>query len=306
MALDSLHLMQVFVCVAETRSFTAAARQLGISTSGVSKAIGRLEEHLAARLLVRTTRTVRLSEEGIAFLETCRQILTQVEEAETRFVRRIAAPRGRIRIQSPMGFGRFVLLPLLRAFAARYPELSLDIDLSEREVDLARDGIDVAVRVGRLASGQAVARRVGLMNFVAVASPAYLSTHGEPRTPADLARHRCLGYYLPQKGGFREWAFVEEGAGYALAPSGQINMNSAELLAESAAAGEGIACVASFVAFEAIKAGRLRVILREHTAPGSTISLLYLERRYKTPRVRVLVDWLAERIRADHWWEAVV
>ncbi len=305
MALDSLHSIVVFVRVAEARSFTLAARRLGISQSGVSRAVSRLEQKLGVRLVARTTRSVRLTEEGAALLASCRHVLAEVEDAEALIGRRLARPAGRLRLQMPIGFGRCVVAPLLTELRARYPDLVFDIELSDRAADLVEEGLDAVIRIGELTDSRLIARKLCDIRYVTVASPAYLARHGEPRTPQDLADHACLAYFVPFSGSYRDWDFSAGKRRLSVPVAGTFNVNNAQMLLDAAIAGAGITAVASFIAFDAVKAGQLELVLRDHAPPGASVSLVYAERRYQSPRVRVLVDFLTQRIAADPWWEAL-
>ncbi|MEP9379073.1 LysR family transcriptional regulator [Aquabacter sp. CN5-332] len=303
MALDSIHLMLVFARVAEAESFTLAARRLEISPSAASKAVARLEEKLGVPLVLRTTRSLRLTEEGEALLETCRHILSEIEEVEAKLTRERTVPRGRVRIQSSVAFGRLVLVPLLFELNRRHPELTIDVDLSDRIVNLTEEGIDLAFRLGELADSGLAARKLGHMQFVTVASPAYLERHGVPKVPADLAAHRCLGYFLPDIRRYRDWQFT--GTGTRESPSAHLNINNAQVLVDAAIDGQGIVSVASLVAFDAVRSGLLRLVLADHVTQGPAISMLYPSRRYRSPRVSALVDFLVARIPKDSRWQTL-
>src|SRR5450631_938367 len=218
--LDDFAAISAFVRVAETLSFKLAASQLGMSGPAVSKTIARLERDLGGKLFHRTTRHVSLTDDGRAFLERCRRILEDVREAEELFTSRRLIPRGRLRVQMPLGFGRHVVLAKLPAFLAHYPQLAVDVDLSDRIVDFAEEGIDVAVRLGEVADSRVIVRRIYDIRFATCASPAYLKRHGTPRTPQDLVRHQCLPYWTPQLNRHREWPFADAGKRFALAVSG--------------------------------------------------------------------------------------
>ncbi|HTP95399.1 MAG TPA: LysR family transcriptional regulator [Burkholderiales bacterium] len=305
MASDRIQGIAVFVRVAEARSFTDAARRLGMSPSGASKAITRLEDRLGVRLVHRTTRSVSLTDDGAAFFERCRQLLGELEDAETAVTRRRSKPSGRLRIQMPEGFGRLVIVPLLARFVDANPELVVDAELSDRVADLADEGLDAAVRIGELGDARLIARRLCDLRFVTVASPDYLARHGAPRTPDDLAHHRCLAYYLPHTHRYREWEFVAGGERFSRPLSGPLNVNNAQALLDAATAGAGIANVATFIAHEAIRAGRLRVVLREYVPAGPPVWVVYLERRHLSPRVQALVAFLTAQIPPSPPWDAV-
>lgn len=298
MAGDSLQGISVFVRVAETRSFTGAARKLGMSTSGASKAIARLEERLGVRLVQRTTRSVGLTEDGQAFYERCRHILGELEEAEVAVTRTRAKPQGRLRVHMPVAFGEHVFAPLTATFAQMHPELVLDLELSDRAPDLAEEGFDAAIRIGDLRDSRLIARRLCDLRFVTFASPEYLRRYGEPLTPDDLDRHRCLLFYVPHTHRYRSWNFASDGAPFVKTPAATLNFNNAYALVRAAVAGAGIANVSEYIAADAIRAGALRRLLREYEAPGPTVWLVYLERRHLSPRVQALAAFLAEHMPA--------
>jgi len=304
--MDKLTALAAFVRVAETRSFTAAAQRLGMTASGVSRAIARLEERLGVRLVNRTTRSVSLTDDGTGFLDRCRQILAEMDDAEGALTRASLSPRGRLRIQAPPGFGRRILLPALAEFLARHPDLTVDMELSHRVVDLAEESIDAAVGIDPLGDSRMIARKLCDTTFVACASPEYLSRHGEPRTPADLAQHRCLNYVFPHTGRYREWEFEEAGARAARAPPGRLNINDVEALLEAAVAGLGIIHLSTFLAAEAVQSGRLRLVLREYATLGPTLSVVYLQSRHLSPRVRAFVDFLGEIVPPRPAWDRIL
>ncbi len=306
MGSDSIQGISVFVRVTEAKSFTEAARRLGISPSGASKAITRLEDRLGVRLVHRTTRSVSLTDDGTAFYERCRQILAELEDAETALTRRRIKPRGRLRVQMPVGFGWRIVVPLLAQFVELNPELVVDAELSDRVPDLADEGLDAVIRIGDLGDTRLIARRLCDLRFVTVASPDYLRRYGEPKTPDDLKRHRCLVYYVPQTNRYREWNFMSNGVRFSRSLSGSLNINNAQALLDAAIGGAGIANVATFIAHDAVRAGLLHVVLRDYVSVGPMVSLVYLERRHLSPRVQAFVDFLTSRIAPIPAWDAVL
>jgi len=301
----NLNALAVFATVAETRSFSAGGLRLGISASGASRAVSRLESDLGVRLLARTTRSVRLTEEGAAYLERCRRILDEITDAENAITSDRARPQGKLRLHVPVGFGKKIIVPALHAFRERYPEITLDVELNDRVPDLAQGGIDVSVRVGELSDTHIVARRLCRTRFITVAAPSYLKSRGTPRTPEELAGHDCLAYAIPGTGRYRAWEFAKDGRKFSVAVAGKLNMNNGEALVDAAIAGAGIATVASFVAADAIGNGRLRLILKDYMADGPTIYVTYLNPKQAPARVRAMVDFLSEILPADPPWERV-
>jgi len=294
MAADGVHAISVFVRVAEARSFAAAAQRLGVSPSAASKSVTRLEQRLGVRLLNRTTRSVSLTEDGNMFFERCRQILSELEDAESAVTRAQTQPSGRLRVVMPPGFGRTVLVPVLAKFADLHPHLVVDVEFSSRRVDLAEEGVDVVIHIGELRDRRLVARKLCDIRYVAVAAPAYLARCGEPKTPDDLARHRCLGYHIPRTQRYRDWNFASGGDRFSRHVAGRLNMNDGAALLDAAVAGAGIATVASFLASEAVRSGRLQIVLRDYESVGPAVWVAYLERRHLSNRIRALVDFLTD------------
>lgn len=304
--IDNLAPIVAFVRIAETRSFTSAANQLGISGPAVSKAIARLERHLGAKLFNRTTRSVALTDDGQVFLERCRRILDDVQEAEELLTSRRLTPRGRLRVQMPLGFGRNVVLPMLPSFLSKYPDLVVDVDLSDRIVDFAEEGLDVAVRIGEIADSRVIARKIYDIRFVTCASPAYLTKHGTPRKPEDLTKHQCLPYWMPQIGRHREWPFAHRGVHFSVAVSGKLNVNNSEALIDAAINGAGIVSVATFLAAEAVKAGKLKVVMRNFVTLGPPVSVVYLPSRHLSARVRAFLEFLQALVPQEPEWDRAV
>jgi LysR family transcriptional regulator for bpeEF and oprC len=304
--IENLSSLLAFVRVAETRSFQSAANQLGMSGPAVSKSIAKLERQLGAKLFHRTTRSVALTDDGQAFLERCRRILEDVQEAEELLTSRRLTPRGRLRVQMPLGFGRLVVLPMLPRLLSSYPDLAVDVDLSDRIVDFADEGLDLAVRIGEIADSRVIARKIYDIRFVTCASPAYLAQHGTPRKPEDLAKHQCLPYWMPQVGRHREWPFAHQGVRFSVAVSGKLNINNSEALIDAAINGAGIVSVATFLAAEAVKAGKLKVVMRDFVTLGPPVSAVYLPSRHLSARVRAFLDFLAAVVPENPEWDRAV
>lgn len=300
--MEDLNGLRVFVRVAESRSFTAAANRLGLTASAVSKAVARLEGEYGQRLLNRTTRSVGLTNDGRDFYERCKQLLADLEEAENQLTQSTPAPRGQLRVHMPTAFGKKVVLPRLVRVLERHPDIHMDVQLGERPPDPAEEGLDAVVRFGSLPDSSMVARGLGDAVFVCCASPDYLDRYGTPGTPDDLVQHRCLGYTTPWLGHYRDWVFADKGVTFTRQVSGKLNVNSAEALLEAAVAGTGIAMVSAFVAYEAVKEGRLRLLLKDYIAPGVPVSVICPPGRQRTPRVRWFLDVLQEIIPSPPPW----
>lgn len=291
-AMRNLNALLIFVKVAETRSFTLAAQRLGLTSSAISKSIARLEQELGVKLLTRSTRLVSLTGEGASFFERCQQILTEIEDAETAVTSATATPKGRLRLQMPVGFGRQVVVPKIWEFTQRYPELSVDIELSDRQVDLTYESVDAMIHIGEVTDERVIAHKLCNLSFAAYASPDYLAKHGTPKTPDDLDHHQCMGYLLPMRGDHREWHFTKNGKDFSRVVSGTLNINNAESLLEAAIAGAGIVMVSDFIAGHALRSGKIQRILSDYVVAGPSVSIVHLPRSTLAAKVRVFVDYL--------------
>lgn len=298
--MDLLSGMAVFRRVVELDGFAAAARDLRMSNGSVSKHVARLEEQLSARLLNRTTRRISLTEAGRGFYDRCVRILDEVEEAKVSAASESASPRGTLRVNAPMSFGIRHLAQVLPEFMARYPDLAVDLSLNDRYVSLLDEGYDVAVRIGSLSDSGLVARRVGSSRLIAVAAPSYLAARGEPRTPEDLLRHECLSYTLRNSGA--EWRFLGPEGPVAVRVSGRLRVDNGDVLATAAAAGLGIVLSPSFLVDDLLRDGRLRVVLPGYRAEAAEIQTVFPHGRHLSAKVRVFVDFLAERFGQDPPW----
>ena len=289
--MDRFQAIRAFVVVVEQGSFARAADRLDQSVSSVSRQIADLEAHLDARLLNRTTRRLSLTEAGRDFHERSVQLLADLDEAEQAAGGVGAAPRGTLKLTAPITYGVRVLAPRLASFAARYPDVRLDIELSDRAVDLVDEGFDLAVRIGAIRNPNLVARRVGETRLVCCASPAYLAAHGTPATPADLARHACLTYeYAPVRS---QWRFVDaNGAEQIAKVAGPMHGNNGEMLAALAAQGAGVTLEPDFIVEPLIASGRLVPILAGYEVPPIPIHAAYPSRRHLSAKVRAFIDHL--------------
>lgn len=298
--MDRFEAITAFIKVVEAGSFARAAERLGVSVSSVSRHVAELEAHLDARLLNRTTRRLSLTEAGRAFHERCVQLLADLEEAEASAGAGTAVPRGTLRVSCGVSFGTQHVAPAVAAFMAKYPDVRLDLELSDRVVDLVDEGFDAAVRIGAVGGQNLVARRVGDTRLVCCASPAYLARYGEPRTPEDLARHACLLYqYLPQRD---TWMFVDRaGAPRRVRVAGPAYANNGKFLATLAEAGVGICYEPDFIVGSAIRAGNLVAVLRSYGPVAGEINVVYASRRHLSAKVRAFADFLVERFKTPEW-----
>jgi DNA-binding transcriptional LysR family regulator len=287
--------MEVFVRVVELGGFSAAARELHMTPSAVSKLVGRLESRLGARLFNRSTRGLQLTAEGCAFYERGIRVLADLEDAE-RGAASNAMPRGRVRVNANVPFGLHFLLPLVPEFLLRHPEVTLDIALTDGVIDLLEERTDVAIRTGPLKSSRLVARKLGETRMVIVGAPAYFQRHAMPQTPADLEQHNRLGFSFTRA--VEGWPLLEQGVQISVMPRGNAQVSDGEALHRLVLAGLGLARLAAFQVNPDIAAGRLLPVL-EDCNPGDTqaIHALYLgQGGYLPARVRALLDFLAERV----------
>jgi len=299
---ENLADIAVFVRVVERGSFTLAADDLGLSRAVVSKYLSRLEARLGARLLHRTTRRLALTEAGATLFEASRGALERIDEAESAVARFQEAPRGRLRVSAPMSFGILHLGPAIAEFSRQFPDVTLDVSLDDRFVNLVAEGFDVAVRIGMLTDSTLVARKIGTTRAVACASPAYLEERGEPQTPEELASHAGLIYsYLA---GGNVWRFLApDGREIPVGITGPLRINNGIVLAEAAIAGRGILVSPSFYVAPMLRDGRLKRILAGYRLPELGIYAVYAQREHVPPKVRVFIDYLAARFGRKPDWE---
>jgi DNA-binding transcriptional LysR family regulator len=294
--MDRLDAMQAFVAVADLQGFAPAARKLGLSPSGVTRLIAALEERLGARLLQRTTRSVTLTDVGTRYLERVRRILADVEEAESSAEGERVRPSGRLVASAPIGFGRLHVSPVMSRYLARYPEVSGELRLTDRMINLVEDGVDLAVRIGHLADSTLVARHVGEMRRIVVASNAYLKQRGEPNKPEAIASHDTVQFGPTMAA--PEWRFVEDGREIRVATTPRLTTNSADAAIQYAAQGGGLTRVLAYQAAEAIKAGLLKVVLEKFEQPALPIHIVYPTSRLLSAKVRAFIDLVTE---IDAW-----
>jgi len=286
--MDRIDAMQAFVAVADLRGFAPAARKLGLSPSGVTRLIAALEDRLGARLLQRTTRQVTLTDVGARYLERARCILSDVEEAEGAAEGERTKPSGRLVVSAPIGFGRLHVSPVISAYLKRYPEVSCELRLSDRMINLVEDGVDLAVRIGHLPDSTLVARRVGEMRRIVVASSGYLKARGEPKRPEAIASHQTIQFGATTAS--PEWQFVEDGREIRVACTPRFTTNSADAAIQYAERGGGLTRVLAYQAADAIKRGRLKVVLMKFEQPPLPIHIVYPTSRLLSAKVRTFVD----------------
>ncbi len=303
--MDRLEDLRLFTLVADTRSFTRAAEKLGLSKSAASRRVADLEARLGVRLLHRTTRSISLTQAGQGFCERISQILADLDEAERSVTSELAAPRGTIKIAAPASFGMRHLGKAIAGFVETYPEVSIEMDVSDRFVDLVDEGYDLAVRIGQLKDSSLIARRICPIRMVVCASPDYLRRRGVPRTPDDLAGHDYLIYTGRNQPGllsFRKAPGSDELR--TVKVQGRLCINNGDMLREAAIAGLGIVDQPTFIVGEDLIAGRLQPVLLDYTLSPGALHCVYPANRHLSPKVRVFVDHLAGRFGPVPYWDA--
>jgi DNA-binding transcriptional LysR family regulator len=294
--MDRLQAMHLFVRVAELSSFSAVAQQMGLARSAVTRQIAALEQHLGIKLMVRSTRRLMLTSAGAAYLEKCRVILNLVEAAETGVAEERQTPRGMIRISLPLTFGLMRVAPILLDFARRYPEVQLDMDYTDRRVNLIEEAIDLSVRITSRLGATEIARRIGSSQLQAVASPAYLAEHGTPRHPSELIHHECLSYTTTAESK-QTWSFDVDGMLTAYPIRARIHSNNGEALNDAVERGLGIALQPDFIIERSLQSGKVLTILTEFPLPELGIYAMLPSNRQVPHRVRVLMEFLADQLR---------
>lgn len=289
--MDSLGSLNAFVQAAEARSFTIAGRQLGVSSSAIGKAVVRLEERLGVRLFHRSTRTITLTPEGALFLERCRRILGEVEAAELELAQTRGAPRGKLRISMPLA--SMLMMPTISAFMRAYPEIELDLDFSDRLVDVIDEGFDGVVRAGEVSDSRLMTRTLGTFRFRLVSSPGYFALRGVPQKPGDLKSHACLHHRFATSGKLEPWPL--RGRKDIELPTAVV-VNTIEPLIYMAEQGLGIACLPDFAIRGQLTEGTLVAVLDDHIDHEGTFRMLWPSSRYLSPKLRVFVDFMAAHL----------
>lgn len=300
--MEDLNAMIVFARVVEARSFSTAAEQLGMSKSTVSKHVSRLEDRLGARLLNRTTRRLNPTEVGLAFYEHCARIAAEVEEAEAVASRLQTSPRGTLRVNAPVSFALLHVVPAIPEFLAHHPELTVDLTLNDRFVDLIDEGFDLAIRIATLPDSSLIARRLAPNRMVVCAAPAYLERHGVPREPGELGRHNCASYTYPALK--NEWSFREGKREITIAVRGNFQSNNGGALRAAALAGLGIVLLPAFIVGEDLKIGTLKRLLGAYELPETSVYAVFPHNRHLSAKIRVFVDFLAARFGPAPYWDA--
>lgn len=292
--MESLSSIEFFVQAADTRSYSKAGRNLGVSASAVGKSICRLETHLGVRLFHRSTRSMTLTAEGSLFLERCRRILCELEAAELELSESQQAPSGKLRVSLPLVPA--LVMPALTGFMHRYPAIELEIDFSDRMVDVIEEGFDVVMRSGEPADSRLQSRPLGHFQLQLLATPKYLAQYGVPQQPADLLQHACLQHRFPHTGKLEAWPVQAVDSQVMASLPNTLVCNTSASLVDFVLADLGIACLPDFLVREAVADGRLVTVLDEHIAHQGSFRLLWPSSKHLAPRLRVFIDWMAQQV----------
>ena len=292
--MDRFAAMTAFVTVVDRRGFAPAARQLGLSPSAVTRMVAALEERLATRLLQRTTRQVRTTLDGDGYYQRCVAILADMDEMESSFSQAAGQPRGRIKVDLSVSFGRLVMIPALPAFCERYPQIKLDVSVTDRQIDLIREGVDCVLRIGELRDSSLVARRLTLLDQVCCASADYIAAHGTPASLAELEHHRAVDYLSASTGKSVPFEFTLGSRIETRSLASTVAVNNGDAYVAACEAGFGLIQVPVYHVTRQLEAGTLVEVLPDFRPPPLPLTVLYPQNRHLSPRVRVFVDWLAE------------
>jgi DNA-binding transcriptional LysR family regulator len=300
--MDRFAALEAFVRVAETQSFSEAARRLRSSKSTISRSVGALEAEVGARLFNRTTRSLNLTEAGRAYFERVSRVLADLDDADRALGHHQASPRGRLMVSAPMSFGFLHLAPALPDFLARFPEVDVDLALNDRFVDLVDDGFDVALRIGAMPDSSLMARRIAPIRRTLCASPDYFRRRGTPKAPEDLKTHEALRNSNVAR--TQEWRFVDpDGKPSLVSVTGRVSANNGDALRSMALAGFGIANLPTFIVGADLREGALVAALERFIPQDLAMSAVYPHSRHLSPKVRAFVDFLVERFGKRPYWD---
>ncbi|KXO73004.1 LysR family transcriptional regulator [Brucella anthropi] len=297
--MDRIDLFRIFSRVVECASFTRAADTLSVPRSSVSAAVQELEGRVGARLLHRTTRRVSPTQDGAAFYERCLRVIAEVEDAENLFRQTATQPSGRLKIDVPGRIGRLIIAPALPEFLDRYPQIDLDLGVTDRAVNLIEDGVDCVLRVGPLNDSGLIARPIGKLALINVASPAYLKRYGAPESPNDLESHWAVNYASPSSGRVGDWEWIEDGKLRALPVRGRVTVNSAEAYIACCLAGLGLIQIPAYDVRRYLETGELVEVMLSYRTELMPITLLYPHRQHLSRRLQVFADWLEALLKSD-------
>lgn len=295
--MDRIDLFRIFTRVVEAASFTRAAATLGLPRSSVSAAIAELEGRVGARLLQRTTRKVSPTQDGLAFYERSLRLVEEVEAAEGLFRQSGSTPSGKLRIDVPGRIGRLVIAPALPAFLDAYPEMDIDLGVTDRAVNLIEDSVDCVLRVGPLADSTLIARPLGILPLINVASPAYLARHGIPEGPDDLSHHWAVNYASPSTGRIEPWEWADGDTLHTLTMPARVTVNSAEAYIACCLAGIGLIQIPAYDVRQPLEAGELTEVMPAYRARPLPVTLLYPHRQHLSRRMQVFAAWLENLLR---------
>ncbi len=301
--MDKLTSIKAFTKVVQHGGFAAAARELRLSRSAVSKYVIDLERELGVQLLVRTTRSASPTENGQAYYERCAAIMAELEEADLAVTRLQAEPRGILRVNAPMSFGTLHLGRAVADFMEKYPDLRVQLILSDQQIDPVQEGFDVTLRIADLPSSSLIARKISPASRAVCAAPSYLARRGTPQHPSELRDHDCLAYGHLATG--NQWKLTGPDGDHWIPIPWTLCTNNAEVLRDAAVKGRGIALLPTFIAGADLQQGSLRSILSDYKAPEIAIYALYPQTRHLSVKVRVFIDFLVERFGGRPYWDLV-
>jgi LysR family transcriptional regulator, regulator for bpeEF and oprC len=292
--MDRFDTMLAFTRVVELESFTKAAMSLNLPKTTVSAQVLALEKRLRVKLLHRTTRRISVTTDGAAYYERAIRLLNELEETEAALNQATASAKGRLRVDVPTPVGRLVIIPALPDFLKKYPEIQLEIGCDDRPIDLLEEGVDCVIRIGNLLDSSLVARRVGTMQFMLVASPDYLKTYGTPQIPDDLQRHQAVHFFSSKTGKVRNFILEHEGAEQEIPTIRKLAINNGDAIVAAALAGIGICQLPSFMVQGYLTEGKLEKVLSDYGAGSLPINALYPQNRHLSSKVRAFIEWVAE------------
>lgn len=304
--MNRLQSMQIFTRVVEMHSFSRAADSLSLPPSRVTRAVKDLEAFLGVCLLRRTTRHISLTPDGTFYYDHCRRLLADVEAVESSFPGSAGKPRGRLRVDMTLSLARLVVLPSIKDFQSRFPDVELTLTMSDRTVELVQEGIDCVIRTGTPEdSSTLVAKRIGGFDWITCASPEYLALHGTPKSLEDLAGHQAVGYLSSRTARSMEWHYVVDGEDRCIRLPERLIVNDTDAYVACALEGLGIIRAGSYMVIQHLMSGRLQPILTDYSAPSVPLSVIYPKNRHLSPTVRAFVDWVADVVReAEPGWRS--
>ncbi len=297
--MDKLNLLQLFVSLVEHGSFVAVANQSGQSPSTISKAISRLEKDLGVRLLHRTTRQLQLTEAGINYLQTAREVISLLKNSEGQLAQSSVAPTGTLKVSLPLSFGQHYVVPLLPEFCQRYPDIKLELSFSDEYTDIVEAGMDIAIRSGKLDDSRLIARQLCPIDMGIFASPTYLDKFGRPESPDQFAKHRWISYRFRQSGRRLGIVYPKGDQEVEILPEHQVIVDNGEALAQLVTLGVGLAFMPHFLVRDLVKEGKLTLISPPWRTPNQAVYLYYLSRDYMPAKVRGFIEFIVQQLEAQ-------